>query len=743
MALRRHISVLFAMGVLSSAGCEPAEPTSDGGTGDTPIIRCTSDAMCDDGAYCNGTERCADGVCAAGAIVTCDDGIECTVDRCAEERRACVAAAPDEDGDGFGAVGCGDGDDCDDTDPTRFPGNVERCDDVDDDCDPSTLGGFDFDADGFASNTCCNPDASGGMLCGTDCDDNRATTFPGALEVCDTLDQDCDGTADDGVDLAVYADEDLDGVGAGPELRACAGVAGISTRSDDCDDANPNRYPGAPELCDALENDCDENIDESPSFVNWYPDTDGDTFGDTDVSLAVRSCVPVTGHSTRGTDCNDGSGAIHPGALELCDGVDNDCNGLLDFAVGLNDWEDDDRDGIVDARCPGGGADCDDNNPLVGGGVPELCDGADNDCDDTVDEGVLSTPYYRDVDADGYGSVASGAVNACVQPAGFSVRGGDCADMVESRNPGAVERCNGADDDCDAAVDESCSSDCADPTEVRCGGTCISPITDERFCGASLSCTGSSAGARCDTDELCSGGACRSQFLLPNGEGVSWAPPAETVFYRIVVPTEPYRSSMGSVAYTLDGTRPGVSPTTEYREVYSGATTVELGDGDTVRWTIEVYGASSYSYPEQRYTHHRDPSASARPGLIPQALTLRVFSEVLLGAAGIVEPGATIDGTAPAFAWRGAGASTPLQYVLSVDGVGTVACEPYTGGGYPGSNVGEMPFSFTAPTTYGVYPVRAGLTTRAGGCAPLATHPAGEGVMIGWLVVAPPRPIKG
>lgn len=740
----RRTSVPFLVLVLLGvAGCDPAEPTTDGGTGDAPSIACTGDEACDDGAYCNGTERCVEGFCAAGTVVSCDDGIDCTVDRCSEERRACVAAPPDDDGDGFGAAGCGDGTDCDDGDPTRFPGNIEVCDDVDDDCDPTTLGGFDFDADGFVSSACCNPDGAGGTTCGEDCDDNRATTFPGALEVCDRLDQDCNGIADDGVDLAVYADADLDGVGAGPELRACAGVAGVSTRSDDCDDANPNRYPGAPELCDGMENDCDENVDETPSFVNWYPDADGDTFGTTDASLAVRSCVPVDGHSTRGTDCDDTSGAVHPGALELCDGVDNDCNGLLDFAVGLNDWEDDDRDGIVDARCPGGGADCDDNNPLVGGGVPELCDGADNDCDASVDEGVLSTPYYRDVDGDGYGSVASGAVNACVQPTGFSVRGGDCADMVASRHPGAIERCNGADDDCDAAVDEACSSDCADPREVRCGGTCISPITDERHCGASLTCTGSAAGARCDSDELCAGGSCRSQFILPNGEGAAWAPPTETVSYALVLPGDPESSSMGYVSYTTDGSRPGVSPTTRSAEIYSGAPSIELADGQTLRWVIEVFGSTSYTYPEQRYTHRRDPSASGRAGLLPQSLALRVFGEVLLGAAGSVRPGTSIDGTAPALVWRGAGASGPLQYVVSVDGVGTVACEPYTGPAYPGASVGELPFTFTAPMANGVYVIRAGLTTRAGGCAPLASHPAGDGVMIGWLVVSPGRTLKG
>ena len=87
MTFRRRVSVLFALGLLTSAGCDPAEPTTDGGTSDAPTIRCTDDATCDDGAFCNGAERCVEGVCARGEAVTCDDGVACTFDRCAEERR--------------------------------------------------------------------------------------------------------------------------------------------------------------------------------------------------------------------------------------------------------------------------------------------------------------------------------------------------------------------------------------------------------------------------------------------------------------------------------------------------------------------------------------------------------------------------------------------------------------------------------------------------------------------------------
>lgn len=719
---RSSLLALAWLSLGSIGGCDPVSPTPPDGGGDAPGTRdCITDGECQDGVYCNGEERCVAGTCASGEIVACDDGVDCTLDRCSEARRECVFAPADEDGDGFGVLGCADGTDCDDSNARVFPGNVETCDSVDDDCDPTTLGGFDFDADGFVSSACCNPTAAGGMTCGQDCDDNRATTHPGALEVCDTLDQDCDGIADDGVDLLVYPDLDFDGVGAGTPVRACAGVAGVSSRDGDCDDSEERRYPGAPELCDLLDNDCDASIDESPSVIDWYPDVDGDGFGSTDPSLVVRSCVPLDGYSTRGTDCNDAEGAINPGASERCNGVDDDCNGLLDFRVGLNDWEDDDRDGIVDAMCPGGGADCDDTNPLVGEGSPEICDGADNDCDATVDEGVSSTPYYRDVDGDGFGSVASGAVNACLQPAGFAVRGGDCADAVASRYPGAIERCNGADDDCDAAIDESCTTDCADPSHVRCGGTCIQPITDERYCGASSTCTGDSAGARCNSDELCSAGSCRSQFIVPNGEGVAWSPPEDSVPYTLSMPsTQPVE-----ISYTTDGTRPGPSSST--RTVVGDATVV-LTDGMTLRWVVRT---PTLTLPEQRYTHHRDPSAATRPGFVPTGARF-----VVSGSPSFATPpGGLVRFTAPARAWGAS--SAPIQYVISIDGVGTVGCEEATPTPHPGAGVGASTVSIAAPMAPGLYAVRAQLTSEAAGCrTPLSSHPGG-GLMIGWIAVYP------
>jgi len=461
------ISIAAAV-VLPACGGDDAAPTRDAGAdaqSDAMSQVCEADSECDDGVYCNGTEFCNDNrVCERGPRVDCDDDIACTVDRCMESARECRSVPSDTDGDGHPDAQCMDGqgqplgDDCDDNDPMRFPGNVETCDPGhrDEDCDDSTFGGRDQDGDGHEDIACCNhvdgmPAAD--LACGDDCDDLKFTVNPEASEVCDRFDNDCDETVDEGATVALYVDADRDGHGApsaSPTL-ACAGTIGLSPLDDDCNDDDVTVHGAQVEICDGVDNDCDLTTDESPTAVNWYLDDDGDGFGRAD---AVVSCQPLLGRSILNTDCDDDNAMINPRAVERCDGVDNDCNGIADYYVGDNDFEDDDGDGVADDAC--GGEDCNDRDSNTASGADEICDGFDNDCDDAVDEDAPTTVWYVDRDHDGYGDSRSPASAACFPIPGRTPRPGDCDDDNDNRYPTARETCDGDDNDCDRVVDEDC-----------------------------------------------------------------------------------------------------------------------------------------------------------------------------------------------------------------------------------------------------------------------------------------------
>jgi hypothetical protein len=229
-------------------------------------LQCRTDLDCDDGVYCNGAERCMGHrrVSVGGLFVvevrgTCQPARRGPCVRlkglaarlCREDERDCVdlecATAGDLDGDGHPKPGCGD--DCDDGDPNRFPGNAEVCDAAghDEDCDPTTFGALDADEDGFVDAACCNG-AGDARRCGRDCNDANSGVHPGLAEVCNGVDDDCDGSVDEGFARTLYADADRDGFGAAASSPVaadpCFPAAGVSVLANDCDDTNPAIHPG-------------------------------------------------------------------------------------------------------------------------------------------------------------------------------------------------------------------------------------------------------------------------------------------------------------------------------------------------------------------------------------------------------------------------------------------------------------------------------------------------------------------
>ena len=356
-------------------------------------------------------------------------------------------------------------------------------------------------------NDPCDLDGDGFTSIDGDCNDLAASVYPNATEICDSLDNDCDGLVDmfdDQIEsITIYADTDSDGYGdANNAQESCDVLFGFVLNTDDCDDSNADVSPEAQEICDGIDNDCDLFIDDADNSVlidrMWFLDTDSDGYGDAAISTA--SCEVPTGYVSDNTDCNDSDASISPQTNWY---VDADSDGYGDSST-------------VQQVCAAPlnsvlqSGDCDDNNENISPLALEICDTIDNNCNGLIDDAdagldvSTGSTFYADIDSDGYGDLQS-PIQACVLPAGYVEDSSDCSDTDAFSYPFAPERCDNLDNDCDSLIDEdiqsmwyadtdgdgfgdinSVISDCNPPDEhvldsTDCDDTNpdISPIADE------------------------------------------------------------------------------------------------------------------------------------------------------------------------------------------------------------------------------------------------------------------------
>lgn len=258
------------------------------------------------------------------------------------------------------------GGDCND-DPAQdgasfHPGAADYCgDSFDQDCnggdgdDASIVYWYpDADADGFGNGQvaplvdCLDPSAPGDAYVAdaSDCDDTRAEVNPEGVEVCNLLDDDCDGGFDNlGNPVVWYPDSDEDGFGdtTGPLTTDCPPASDFpwTQTAGDCDDDEPLVHPNAAEICNDVDDDCDDELDaadeELTDGVPAYQDRDLDGYGacpdggDDCAPFAVCPDDLGKGSAEALGDCDDTNPAQNPGRIEVPGNqVDEDCDGLID-----------------------------------------------------------------------------------------------------------------------------------------------------------------------------------------------------------------------------------------------------------------------------------------------------------------------------------------------------------------------------------------------------------------------------
>ncbi len=324
----------------------------------------------------------------------------------------------DQDNDGFYNY-----EDCNDLDSLINPNIAESCDGIDNNCDSQVDEGialntyyFDGDNDSFGTPdsivaTCYLVPPAGFVTNAMDCNDMDSLVHPNAIEVCDSIDNNCSGLVDDGLPyFTFYVDVDGDGFGTADmmvdSIVRCNNAIpnGYSDNNWDCNDLDSLIHPNATEVCDSTDNNCSGFVDDGIAYFSFYLDGDSDGFGSKTDSVYTCNATIPTGYVTNKLDCDDTNAMVNPDADEVCDNIDNDCSGVVDDGLPVFQfYQDADNDsfGNPDSTVqscffdtPAGyvtnNDDCDDTNDMVNPDAVEIMDNLDNDCNGIVDD-IVST----------------------------------------------------------------------------------------------------------------------------------------------------------------------------------------------------------------------------------------------------------------------------------------------------------------------------------------------------------------
>jgi hypothetical protein len=262
----------------------------------------------------------------------------------------------------------------------------------------------DNDGDGFGDllndSMACNLPV-GYVSDSSDCNDTNELIFPTAIDLCNSIDDNCNGLIDeDAIFTTWYSDADGDNFGdMFNDSISCFDLLEYVIDNTDCNDLNAEINPAAVEICNSIDDNCNTLIDEGLTIYTFYVDADGDFFGNSDIF--IYSCLEIiAGYVLDSTDCDDSNNLIYPGTTEICDYLDNDCDGIIDDNLSyIHSYEDSDSDNYgnpevdsLSCELPIGfvedDSDCDDTNPLIYPGADEILNGIDDDCNELIDEGL-------------------------------------------------------------------------------------------------------------------------------------------------------------------------------------------------------------------------------------------------------------------------------------------------------------------------------------------------------------------